>query len=275
MIMRIRKPAVAGRFYPADATVLRTTIERHLAAAPVEPAPTAVAAVISPHAGYPYSGLTAAHAFKRLLGKAPTRVVVLGCSHQFHFEGISLFDHGGYETPLGVVPVDEELTEYLADCFGNVCPEAHYGEHALEVQVPFLQAVLQGEFQLVPVLFGGPPNEMQRTMGTELAKCLGEDDLVIASTDLSHFLCEKDANKIDRYSLEQVLTQDEENLCDGVADERCSLCGASAVVAAMAYANAAKATQWQLLDYRTSAWASGDTSRVVGYGAISMERETA
>jgi len=269
--MRIRKPAVAGRFYPGDARTLHKEIDRHLAAALVEPAPSAVAAIVSPHAGYPYSGLTAAHAFKRIQGKSPGRVVLLGCSHQFHFGGLSIFDRGGYETPLGVVPVDETLADYLASCFGNVRPEAHYGEHALEVQVPFLQVALDGDFKLVPVLFGGPPGAVHQTIGTELAKCLDPGDLVLASTDLSHYLREAEANQIDRQSLDQVLTRDVEAVCAATAEERCVMCGITAVVTAMAYANATDAAQWQLLDYRTSAWASGDTSRVVGYGAISME----
>lgn len=273
--MRIRKPAVAGRFYPGNATSLEREVERHLSAAPVEPAPEAVAAVMSPHAGYPYSGLTAAHVFQRLRGKAPKRVVLLGCSHQFQFDGLSVFDSGAYETPLGVAPVDETLAGYLSECFGNTCPEAHFGEHSLEVQVPFLQVVLEGDFKLVPVLFGARPSEFSESVGRELAKCLDPDDLVLASTDLSHFLDEGAANQIDRHSLEQVLTRDSKSVRDGAANETCSMCGVTAVVAAMAFANAVKAEQWQLLDYRTSAWASGDTSRVVGYGAISMERDAA
>lgn len=273
--MRVRKPAVAGQFYPASPTSLQREIERHLDAAPIDPAPESVAAIMTPHAGYPYSGLTAAHVYKRVLGKTPKRVVVLGCSHQFRFDGLSIFDKGGYETPLGVVPVDEALADYLAACFGNTCPEAHYGEHSLEVQVPFLQVVLAGDFKLVPVLFGSRPDDMHERIGKELAKCLDPEDLVLASTDLSHFLREEAANSIDRHSLEQVLTRSTKAVRSGAADESCSMCGVTAVVAAMAYANAVPADRWQLLDYRTSAWASGDTSRVVGYGAISMERNAA
>ncbi len=271
--MRIRKPAVAGRFYPEDPPTLKRTVNRHLDAAPVESAPSSVVASIAPHAGYPYSGLTAAHAYKRLRGKEPKRVVLLGCSHQYSFDGISVFNSGGFETPLGVVPVDDVLAAYLTDCFGNTRPEAHYGEHALEVELPFLQLTLAGDFNVIPILFGGPPGETCRNVGMELAKCLDPEDLVLASTDLSHFLCEEEANKLDRHSLECVLSRDEEALADEASRGRCSLCGAAAVVAAMAYANVLGADKWQLLDYRTSAWASGETERVVGYGAVSMERQ--
>lgn len=273
--MRIRKPAVSGRFYPADPPTLRRTIERHLAAAPISARPEAVAAVIAPHAGYPYSGLTAAHAFKRLQGKKPCRVVLLGCSHHYQFDGPSIFSDGGYETPLGVVSVDGDMAKHLSERFGSACPEAHLKEHALEVHIPFLQMALEGSFQLVPVLFGSRPSEQHRDLGAELAQCLDADDLVLASTDLSHFLCEEEANALDQRSLKQVLSKDANELCTAAARGRCSLCGASAVVSAMAYANAIRATRWEVLDYRTSAWASGDTDRVVGYSAISMERVVA
>ena len=273
--MRIRKPAVAGRFYPAHSGTLKTTIDKHLSGAPVLPSPDSVVAAIAPHAGYPYSGLTAAHTFKRLQGKSPRRVVLLGCSHQFQFEGMSIYDQGGYETPLGVVTVDEAMAHHLVSRFGNTCPESHQGEHALEVQVPFLQVALAGDFKLIPILFGSRPDSMHREFGVELAQCLEPDDLVLASTDLSHFLTEERAHAVDQRSLDQVLARDEECLVRSAAKGKCALCGGSAVVAAMAFANAAKATQWQLLDYRTSAWASGETNRVVGYGAISMEREVA
>ncbi len=275
MTMRIRKPAVSGRFYPADPPTLRRTIEKHLAAAPIHARPEAVAAVIAPHAGYPYSGLTAAHAYKRLLGKKVRRVVLLGCSHHYQFDGASIFRDGGYETPLGIVPIDESLARHLVTCFGNTCPEAHENEHALEVHIPFLQMALEGDFKLVPILFGSRPGDHHEEMGAELARCLEPDDLVLASTDLSHFLSESEANALDQRSLDQVLRKDAHKLCEAAARGRCSLCGASAVVSAMAYANAIKATHWEVLDYRTSAWASGETDRVVGYSAISMERDVA
>ncbi len=273
--MPIRKPAVAGRFYPEHAPTLRRTIERHLAEATSEPAPDAVQAIIAPHAGYPYSGLTAAHAFKRLYGKAVRRVILLGCSHHHQFEGPSIFSKGAYETPLGVVPVDEELAGALVSDFGSTCSQAHSGEHSLEVQLPFLQMVLQGEFQLVPILFGAAPSEFHQRFGAALADYLTPEDLVLASTDLSHFLPESQANAMDKRSLNQVLKRDASALQNKAAAGRCSLCGVTAVVTAMAYANATNTTQWQLLDYRTSAWASGDTRRVVGYGAITMERQVA
>lgn len=273
--MPIRKPAVAGRFYPADPPTLRRTIEKHLAAAPIEAEPEAVAAVIAPHAGYPYSGLTAAHAFKRLQGKQARRVVLIGCSHHHAFEGMSLFSEGAFETPLGAVPVDGDFAHKLSARFGSTCPEAHQKEHALEVHVPFLQMALRGTFQLVPVLFGSPPEAFHRDFGMLMAEWLDDDDLVLASTDLSHFLCEQEANKVDRRSLKQVLGKDTGELCLAAARGRCALCGASAVVSAMSYANTIQAGHWEVLDYRTSAWASGETDRVVGYGAISMEREVA
>jgi MEMO1 family protein len=195
----------------------------------------------------------------------------LGGSHHLCLETASVYTRGAFETPLGDFRIDETLADLLAEKTASVGIEAHMGEHSIEVQLPFLHAVI-GDVPIVPILFGPTPTEWHAQFGKMLAELTDETDLVIASTDLSHYLSEEDAGKIDRRTLDTVLSQNWADLVSGIRNKTCALCGAAAVAAAMAFATARGATQWNLLDYRTSARASGDYGRVVGYGAISMER---
>lgn len=270
---KVRPPAMAGRFYPADPSALRRVVEDCIASAAAAPAPagTEVTAAIAPHAGYPYSGPTAGHVFARLGGSRFDRVILLGRSHHHAFEGAAILCEGALATPLGLVPVDEDFARALAERFGGGPEHAHDPEHALEVLLPFVQ-VCFGAIAAVPVLFGTDPAPWHAEFGRWLAGAEASRSLVIASTDLSHFLDESAANAIDRRTLARILSQDHEALAADDAAGVCSLCGATPVYAAMAHARARGARDWRLLDYRTSAAASGDRSRVVGYGAVTMER---
>lgn len=268
--MSIRHAMVAGMFYPADAGALKREVDQFLKSAQVVSAPEHVRAVIVPHAGYMYSGATAGCGFARLNGKRPGRVVLLGRSHRYHFEGASIFQEGCFETPVADFPVDAPFAGQLAKSFNGGPEEAHYAEHSLEVQLPFLHAVV-GDVSIVPVLFGSDADDSHIEFGRKLATLLEPADLVVASTDLSHYYPQEQANRLDKASLDAVLKQDCQNMCRGFKDGRYAMCGAPAVVAAMACALASGANHWQLLDYRTSADASGDYQRVVGYGAVSME----
>ncbi len=268
----MRKPAVAGQFYPGDPGQLRDLVQEYMESAQVEPAPERVAAVVAPHAGYPYSGPTAGYAYRRVQGKQPRRVVLAGVSHRFAIETASVYHGGGFEPPLGVFPVDEAFARELMEETGACSVEPHMGEHSLEVQLPFLHAAV-GKAPIVPVLFGGPPGEWHADWGRRLAAKVDKDDLLVVSTDLSHFLSEAEANAIDKASLDGVLSQDWTAFSRGIAEGRYSMCGAAAVAAGMSYAVAQGAAAWSVLDYRTSADATGDTRRVVGYAAISMEFE--
>lgn len=267
----IRRPAVAGQFYPGEPEDLRDTVDAYLDAAKVEPAADRVVTIVSPHAGYIYSGPTAAHAFARVRGKKPSRVVLLGCSHRYAIDTASVFTSGEFGTPIGAFPIDEAFARDLAIATDSVSIEPHLPEHSLEVQLPFLARAI-GLVPIVPVLFGSPAGPWHAKVGEALARMLDASDLVVASTDLSHYLNEAGANDIDRRSIDAVLTQDWRTYAQGIRDRSCAMCGAAAVTAAMACASALKAKEWQLLDYRTSAAASGDYNRVVGYAAISMER---
>ncbi|NUM54019.1 MAG: AmmeMemoRadiSam system protein B [Candidatus Hydrogenedentes bacterium] len=267
----IRRPAVAGQFYPGEPDDLRDTVDSYLDAADVDPAPERVVTIVSPHAGYIYSGPTAGHAFARVRGKKPRRVVLIGCSHRYAIDSASVFASGEFMTPIGAFPVDEAFARALAGTIDSVSIEPHLPEHSLEVQLPFLARAI-GLVPIVPVLFGSQAGPWHANAGEAIARMLDPDDLVVASTDLSHYLNEASANAIDRRSINAVLTKDWKAYAQGIRDRSCAMCGAAAVTAAMACAAALDAREWKLLDYRTSSAASGDYDRVVGYAAISMER---
>lgn len=266
-----RTPAVAGQFYPRSPRELRGMVDNYIESADLEPAPDTVVTVLAPHAGYVYSGPTAGFAYRRVLGKKPSRVVLLGCSHHYRFETASIYDSGTFETPVGNFTVDQPFATALADKIESYSSEPHMPEHSLEVQLPFL-AVSIGLVPIVPVLFGSMPSAWHAEVGRILASMLDPGDLVLISTDLSHYLTESQANEADAHALDVLLSRDVSQYVDETQHGSCAMCGAAAVVAGMAFAVARGADRWSVLDYRTSARTSGDTSRVVGYASVSMER---
>ncbi|MDX9974676.1 MAG: AmmeMemoRadiSam system protein B, partial [FCB group bacterium] len=189
-----RNPAVAGQFYPGEPERLRDAVKDYLDRSNVTAAPEQVVAIVSPHAGYIYSGPTAGFAFARVRGKKPRRVLLLGSSHRYHIPTAAVFARGSFVTPLGEFPVDESFAEEAADELGLTTVEPHLYEHALEVQLPFL-AVAVGEVPIVPILFGSPSSERHARAGEWLARRGHPDDQVIASTDLSHYQPEDTANR--------------------------------------------------------------------------------
>ncbi len=266
MAMKLRRAAVAGQFYPDNPAVLAREVSTCLdAAAPRIGTLNDMGVGVAPHAGYFYSGTTAGHTYTALRHHHPQRVVLLGCSHRYRFHGAALGDFDAFETPLGTVPVDGAFRRLLAKQVDDAGNAPHLQEHSLEVQLPFVQTVFKGT-PIVPVLFGAHADETHRRFGEMLARILGPEDVVIASTDLSHFLTEDEAQKADRNTLDAVLSMDPARLSDDGGEY--SLCGGAAVAAAMACAVARGADHAVLLEHSTSARASGDTGRVVGYAAV-------
>jgi AmmeMemoRadiSam system protein B len=269
--MPTRLPAVAGSFYPLDPTLLRREVAALLAAAEAVRASALPRAVLCPHAGYRYSGLTAAHAFARASGHTPRRVVLLGRSHHYSFHGISPWPTGNLATPLGLSTIDSAFTARVLEGIPVASPDMHGPEHALEVMLPFVQHVY-GAVPVVALLFGAEPSSFALEFGRRLAETLSEEDLLVLSTDLSHFLDEPAANAIDQRTLTSLRRDSPEEFLHAGSSGEISLCGATAVAAGLACMEAAGVGGRHLLDYRTSAWASGDRSRVVGYAAMSFER---
>lgn len=267
----LRAPVVAGQFYPGDAPTLGQEVCRLVASAHVEPEPGRTVVVIVPHAGYVYSGATAGHAYARVRGKHPRRILLIGCSHRALVPTSSVYCSGAFACPTGLLPIDEAMAEIVAERLRSVDTRSHMFEHSLEVQLPFVAAMF-GSVPIVPILFGSPPTQWHVTAGQILAELADPQDLMVASTDLSHYSNEEAANELDQRTIRHILAMDPVSLRDSADTGDCAMCGASAVVVAVSFARAMGAAKAELLDYRTSAAASGDRSRVVGYAAISMER---
>ncbi len=251
-----RPPAVAGLFYPSDPTELTETVDDLLAAAP-EPTEY-VRAIIAPHAGYIYSGPTAAFAHRALDPKT-RRVLILGPTHRVGIEGMALTGADYQGTPLGLVPTDPELTatlESLPDVI--TAPIVHAQEHSLEVHLPFLQRHLEPGFTVVPIAVGhASPESVARVIEAALAL---PDTAVVVSSDLSHFLPYDVARRVDADTIAQILQK-------GPALHGEQACGAYPVSGLMRYA-ADHGWEGSVLDVRNSGDTAGDRSRVVGYPAI-------
>jgi AmmeMemoRadiSam system protein B/AmmeMemoRadiSam system protein A len=271
---QVRKPAVAGQFYPGDPVTLTKELSDFFKKARKEPVPGEIVALISPHAGYMYSGQVAAHSFKLLEGLSFETVVVISPSHVAYFPGASVYDGGFYETPLGRIPVDTAVAGAVADAEERVFLSTNghgsaggRGEHSLEVELPFLQLVL-GEFKLVPIVMGEQDWATCQALGQALSEALeGKNSLIVASTDLSHFHPYDEAVRLDNIVMDHVNSFDPAGLHSDVASKVCEACGGGPVVATMLAAKGLGADRAKVLHYANSGDVTGDRSGVVGYMA--------
>lgn len=266
----IREPAVAGAFYPDKPEVLLRDVKRYLENAKKEKIDGEVVALVSPHAGYMYSGQVAAYAYKLVEGRTFDSVVVVAPSHRALFKGASLYDRGGYRTPLGVVPIDTTLAKKMMERRKEIqfLPEAHSQEHSLEVQIPFLQAVLK-TFNLIPIVMEPYWSwETCQALGSAIAETVkGKNVLLVASSDLSHFHSYGQAVKLDQIVLNHIERFDPEGLNRDLRGNRCEACGGGPIISIMLAAKALGANQGRVLKYLNSGDVTGDRSRVVGYAA--------
>ena len=262
----IRKPVWAGQFYDADKAALAARIEGFLASARPAAVPGKIRALIVPHAGYIYSGRTAAFAYKLVQGEDIETVVILGPSHRVGFEGCSIYPEGGFETPLGIAEVDAPAARAIAGAAGfGFVPEAHAEEHSVEVQVPFVQKVLP-KAKIVPIVMGFPSEPNIRRLAGALAKVLKDRKaLVIASTDMSHFLNQKEAEATDKSTLELVQGQKVPTLLRKIERNENVLCGGAAVVTALLYAQKMGSAAVTVLRRSDSTEGGAPADSVVGY----------
>lgn len=268
----IRKPAVAGAFYSSDPEVLRNQIQGFLKKASPKHAAGSTVALIAPHAGYLYSGQTAAYAYKCIQGQSFKRVVVIAPSHHAYFEGVSVFPRGAYQTPLGLVPIDAETAQSLIKNCAIIShvPQAHSREHALEVQLPFLQVVLKS-FVLLPVVMGTQDYKTCKTLSSHLLPLVKNDaTLIIASSDLSHFHYDDEAKRLDNFVVDCITNFEPEGLSEALADGSCEACGGGPIITAMLLAKLLGAQNTSVLNYTTSGDITGDKSSVVGYVAAAI-----
>jgi AmmeMemoRadiSam system protein B/AmmeMemoRadiSam system protein A len=266
---KIRESVIAGSWYPGDPARLTKDIEGYLAQVPVRKIEGELTALIAPHAGYMYSGQVAAHAYKLLQGKRYDIVVIVSPSHRAYFKGASIYPSGGYRTPLGICPIAEEITEALMkkSPLIDAIPQAHAQEHSLEIQLPFLQVVLD-DFRLVPIVMGDQDLATCKAVGAAIAEVVkGKNALLIASTDLSHFHPYAEAKQLDQVVLDRVSAFDPEGLSQDLGSRRCEACGGGPVVAVMLASRLLGADQSKVLNYANSGDVTGDRSSVVGYMA--------
>jgi AmmeMemoRadiSam system protein B/AmmeMemoRadiSam system protein A len=266
----IREPAVAGAFYPDKPEVLSRDVKRYLENAKKEKIEGDIVALVSPHAGYMYSGQVAAYAYKLVEGKVFDSVVVVAPSHRALFKGASIYDRGGYRTPLGIVPIDTELSKKMMERRKEIqfLPEAHSQEHSLEVQIPFLQVALR-TFNLIPIVMEPYWSwDTCQNLASAIAETVrGKNVLLVASSDLSHFHSYDEAVKLDKIVLNHIERFNPEGLNKDLRSDRCEACGGGPMISIMLAAKALGANQGKVLKYLNSGDVTGDRSRVVGYGA--------
>lgn len=266
-MVRVRNPAVAGSFYDGDSEGLRRYVDLLLERAKGPKLKGTVRGLVSPHAGYMYSGSTAAVGYKALIGFSYDAVLAVGPSHREFFNGVSIYPGDAYRTPLGDVPIHKELRDALArqSPVIQLSDAGHRAEHSLEVQLPFLQRVL-GEFSFVPMIMGNQRREFCLALGNAIATVAhNRDVLLVASSDLSHFHPYDDAVGLDRRVIDQIEAFDEQALMTQLDDERVEACGGGPVVAVMHAAKLLGASRSQTLFYCNSGDITGDKSSVVGY----------
>ncbi len=268
----IRKPAVAGVFYPANPIELGkavATLFSEVEKAPVTGRPMAM---IVPHSGYPYSGKIAARAFKLLEGEQYDTVVIISPSSTVFFKGCAVYDGNGYETPFGIVGIDEKLSERIASVNNSVylSKKGHAtagarGEHALEVQLPFLQVVL-GKFKLVAIVMGEQEEDTAKALGQALAASLGNtDSLIIASSNLSHFHSQKEARELDVAVQNAIEKYDPHLLMKTIESGKGEASGGGAIAAVLVAAKQLGGKDVKFLGYATSGETTGEMDEVVGY----------
>ena len=266
--LNFRKASVAGSFYSRDKLILEREISMFLEAAPVITLPRKIKAIIVPHAGYLYSGGVAARAYSQILNENYKRVIIIAPSHESEFEFSSIFNGAGYTTPFGQLPVDMSLARKLTGIsdFVRLSEIGHSSqEHAIEVQLPFLQSCL-GKFQIIPIAMGAQTEQQIEALTTVLDQSLsGDDTLLIASTDLSHNYSHERAKQMDQIAVDAINAFDENMLWREVQEGQIEMCGYGPAIVAMKTSRHLGARESRVLLYRDSGDISGDHSNVVGY----------
>jgi AmmeMemoRadiSam system protein B len=273
---QVRQAAVAGQFYPRSKTELLREVQGFLAsgAAAGRPQSGRVRAlgVIAPHAGYVYSGAVAGAVYAHI--EVPRRVIVLCPNHTGMGELLAIMSSGSFRTPLGDVPIDGALAEALKQAFPLLREDtaAQLHEHAVEVQLPFLQAV-QPDLRFVPITVGTGQFEALTALGVVLARVItecGEPVLMVASSDMNHYEDDAETRVKDALAIEQVLGLQPRGLFETVRSQNISMCGYGPAIAMLTAALRLGATGAELVKYATSGDVSGDRQHVVGYAGIAV-----
>lgn len=275
---KLRFPSVAGQFYPENKKELKETIDNFLNKAKIPEIKDEIFALILPHAGYIFSGQVAAYGFKAIKEKEFETVILIGDSHYERFDGVSIWEKGEWETPLGRVKIDEDLAEKILKKSQRffVRDSAHLFEHSIEVQIPFLQKILK-KFKILPIIFGSENEDWGDLAGAILNTIKTKKVLIIASSDLSHYPPYEIAQKADLETINEILTVDPEKFAKKIEQlERkypgvdTFACAQDSIKTILEIGKQLKA-KGLLLKYQNSGdTLFGEKSQVVGYGAIAF-----
>jgi len=277
-ITPVRPSPIAGAWYEGDPKALARAVDVYLDRAELPELPGQVVAVVAPHAGHIYSGPVAGYAFATVRGRSLDLVAVVSPMHQPYYEPLLTTAHGAYGTPLGPVAVDTitlaELDERLQKSLGYGLTKVAYDqEHSLEIELPFLQCALNGEFKLLPVMVRTQSAKVSRQLGMDLAESLrGKNALLVASTDLSHFYTQKEAVVFDTEMLRRIESFDPEAVFCAEEENKGYACGLGALTAVLWAARELGGDSVKVLRHATSGDVTGDYSSVVGYGAAVVTR---
>ena len=265
----VRHAAVAGRFYPKEQRKLLADIRSYLQPSA---APISALGCIVPHAGYMYSGHVAGAVYAHL--EIPERCIVLCPNHTGIGTPLSIMRAGAWETPLGDVPIDTELATALVDRFPLLSEDssAHLAEHAIEVQLPFLQTK-QKNLTFVPIAIGTRQFDALEALGQAIGELIGlaqERILVLASSDMNHYESDPVTRAKDHKAIDRILALDPQGLHEVVTNEEISMCGFGPAIAMLTAAKRLGASRAELIKYATSGDISGDRQMVVGYAGIAV-----
>lgn len=268
---KIKQANVSGQFYSTNAKELSGMIDAFLAGVPLKPYDKHIDIIIAPHAGYLYSGAVAAHSFKAVSQNQYKTIVILAPSHYLGFDGISIWDEGAFQTPLGLAQVDSAFTQKLLKANPNFYfePKAFEREHSLEVEIPFLQKTFT-DFKIVPVIMGQPSVGLLEEFAKTLKEIIGDrkDVLIVVSTDMSHYHDDAMARQMDARTLAAIKSLDVEKFWAENYTRTMEMCGFVPVTAALLYAKQNGLNHVDILRYANSGDVTDDKSRVVGYSAI-------
>ncbi|MEM2739857.1 MAG: AmmeMemoRadiSam system protein B [Candidatus Bathyarchaeia archaeon] len=280
--MKVRRPYVAGSWYPGTAESLRREVERCLThrlgygrvPKVVENGPRLIIGLVSPHAGYMYSGPIASIGYGKLAEDGiPGSVIMIGPNHTGLGSAVSVMVEGSWETPLGSVEIDTDLAKAIVEASGiaDIDDYAHRFEHSLEIQLPFLQYFYGSNFKIVPICMMLRDYDTARELGESISSSLaGRNVIILASTDFTHYEPHKIAVEKDRLAIEAILKLDAELLLKRVEENDISMCGPGPVAAMIVACRKLGALRAELLGYATSGDITGDRSAVVGYASIAV-----
>lgn len=283
--MKVRKPAVAGAFYAGTKAELSKQITECFTGPlgpgqvpkPVEHGPRKILGIVSPHAGYIYSGPIAAHGYSRLASDGlPETFVILGPNHTGYGSGVSIMTEGSWETPLGQLPIDNTLAKKIQKAAGiiDINEEAHAFEHSIEVQLPFIQFLYGDTAKFVPICMMMQDLRTSREIAKAIVEQLKERDVfIVASSDFTHYEPHEIANRKDRTAIDAITRLDEAALNELGETGKVTMCGYGPITVLMAAGNLLGGVKAELLTHKTSGDATGDKSAVVGYTSLIVQRE--